>query len=107
MQNNFSPNYLTTDLLKLGHHGSNDSNSERWVDFVQPSVGWITNAIRENPGVAHPFVLNRLRNRGIDYYASDRVIPNRPRDLPGVRGDVLLHTDGNDFTIVVENVTYE
>ena len=53
------------------------------------------------------FVLNRLRNHGIDYYASDRVIPNRPRDLPGVRGEVLVYTDGNDYTVVVENVRYE
>jgi competence protein ComEC len=107
IENAFSPEYVRADVLKIGHHGSNDASSERWVDFVEPLVALVPNAVRENPGVEHPFVLNRLRNRGIDYYASDRVIPNRPRDLPGVRGDVLVYTDGGDWTVVVENVDYE
>ncbi|MGH2569762.1 MAG: ComEC/Rec2 family competence protein, partial [bacterium] len=107
IQNSFSPEYVRADVLKIGHHGSNDASSERWVDFVEPIVALVPNAIRVNPGVEHPFVLSRLRNRGIDYYASDRVIPNRPRDLPGVRGDVLVYTDGGDWTVVVENVRYE
>jgi beta-lactamase superfamily II metal-dependent hydrolase len=107
IENHFSSQYVRADVLKLGHHGSYDANSERWIDFVEPLVGFVPNAVRENPGVEHPFVLNRLRNRGIDYYASDRVVPNRPRDLPGVRGDVLVHTDGNDYTVVVENVRFE
>jgi competence protein ComEC len=107
LQDHWPVDFLRADLLKLGHHGSNDASSERWIDVVQPTVGWVPNAVSENAGVEHPFVLNRLRNRGIDYYASDRVIPNRPRDLPGVRGDVLVYTDGNDYTVVVENVSYE
>jgi len=107
LQNHWPIDFLRADLLKLGHHGSNDASSERWVDVVGPVVGWVPNAVSENPGVEHPYVLNRLRNRGIDYYASDRVIPNRPRDLSGVRGDVVLITDGNDFTVIVENVRYE
>jgi hypothetical protein len=94
-------------MLKLGHHGSNDSNSERWIRMADPVVAFIPNAVSENPGVEHPFVLNRLRNLGIDYYASDRVLPNRERSLPGVRGDVHLLTDGGAFTILVDNVLYE
>ncbi len=107
IQNHWSSDFLRAHLLKLGHHGSNDASSERWVDFVTPMVGFIPNAVSENPGVEHPYVLQRLRNRSIDYYASDRVIPNRDRSLPGVRGDLLVYTDGTDFTIVVENVRYE
>jgi competence protein ComEC len=107
LQNHYSKDLLRAAVLKLGHHGSNDANSERFIDFVEPIIGLIPNAIRENPGVEHPFVLNRLRNRSIDYYASDRVVPNRDRALPGVRGDVLVWTDGNGFTVEVENVRFE
>lgn len=107
MQNHWSRDFLNANVLKLGHHGSNDSNSERHIDGINPQIGLITNAISENPGVEHPFVLNRLRNRNIDYYASDRVIPNRDRALPGVRGDVLIWTDGSAFTVEVQEMRFE
>jgi hypothetical protein len=107
LQDHHPRQLLEATLLKLGHHGSNDANSERFLDVVQPQVALVPNAVSENPGVEHPFVLSRLRNRLVDYYASDRVIPNRDRALPGVRGDVLVWTDGAGFTVVVENVRFE
>lgn len=107
LQNRWPLDFLKADLLKLGHHGSNDANSERFLDVVDPTVAFIPNAVSENPGVEHPFVLGRLLRRGTDYFASDRVIPNRDRALSGVRGDVMLYTDGGPFTIVVDNIVYE
>ncbi len=107
LENRYSPDFLRASVLKLGHHGSNDANSERFLEFVDPVVGLIPNAVSENPGVENPLVLNRLRNLGIDYFASDRAIPNRERSLPGVRGDIVLYTDGGAFTIIAENVRYE
>ena len=74
---------------------------------VDPIVALITNAVSENPGVEHPFVLNRLLNRGTDYFASDRAIANRDRAESGVRGDILIYTDGTAFTVVADNVTFE
>jgi hypothetical protein len=107
LQNRWPLDHLQADVLKLGHHGSNDANSERFLDVVDPIVAMIPNAVSENPGVEHPYVLGRLRKRGTDYFASDRVIPNRDRAESGVRGDVLLWTDGSAFTVVVDNVVYE
>ncbi|HMB68802.1 MAG TPA: hypothetical protein VKU85_05800, partial [bacterium] len=101
LQNSYPQELLQTTMLKLGHHGSSDANSERWLRVADPVVAFIPNAVSENPGVEHPFVMNRLRNLGVDYYASDRVLPNRERALPGVRGDVHLVTDGGAFTILV------
>ncbi len=94
-------------VLKIGHHGSSDASSERFLRIVDPLVGFIPNALSENPGVETPVTLGRIRNLGADYFASDRVIPNRDRTLPGVRGDVLLWTDGEAFTIVAEPVEFE
>lgn len=107
LENRYSPEFLRADVLKLGHHGSNDANSERWLNFVDPTAALITNVVSENPGVEHPFVLGRLKHRGTDYYASDRVIPNRDRAESGVRGDVLLYSDGHAFTMVVDHIRYE
>jgi hypothetical protein len=107
IENHYPPDFVHATMLKLGHHGSNDANSERFLRYVDPMIAFIPNAVSENPGVEHPFVLQRLRNMGIDYFASDRVIPNRDRALPGVRGDVHLRTDGSSVTVVVDNVVYE
>ena len=107
LENRWPLDFLRADVLKLGHHGSNDANSERFLDVVDPIVAMIPNAVSENPGVEHPFVLGRLLKRGTDYFASDRVLPNRDRAESGVRGDVLLYTDGGGFTIVVDNIVYE
>jgi len=107
LENHYPLDFLKAAVLKLGHHGSNDANSERFLNVVDPIVGLIPNAVSENPGVEHPFVMGRLRNRGSDYFASDRVIANRDRALPGVRGDVLIYTDGSAFTVIAANVSYE
>lgn len=107
LENTYPRELLQATILKLGHHGSNDANSERFLNVVDPVVALIPNAVSENPGVEHPYVLNRLRNRGTDYFASDRVIANRDRAESGVRGDVLIYTDGSAFTVIADNVRYE
>jgi len=107
LQNRWPLDFLRADVLKLGHHGSNDANSERFLDVVDPRVALVTNAVSENPGVEHPFVLERLLKRGTDYFASDRVIPNRDRAESGVRGDVMIWTDGGAYTFVVDNIVFE
>lgn len=107
LENTYPRELLQATVLKLGHHGSNDANSERFLNVVDPVIGLITNAVSENPGVEHPYVMNRLRARGTDYFASDRVIANRDRAESGVRGDVLIYTDGTAFTVIAENIRYE
>ncbi len=107
LQNRWPLEFLEADVLKLGHHGSNDSNSERFIDVVDPRIALITNAVSENPGVMHPYVLNRLRTRGIDYFASDRAIPNLDRAERGIRGDIIIETDGHDYTVTAINLLYE
>ena len=107
LQNRWPLEFLQADVLKLGHHGSNDANSERFLEVVDPMVALISNAVSENPGVEHPYVLNRLRRMGIDYFASDRAIPNRERFRSGVRGDIVIQTDGRSFVVTAVDVRYE
>lgn len=100
LEDHWPQEVLRASILKVGHHGSNDASSERFLKTVDPRVALIPNALSENPGVQHPNVLGRLRNFGADMFASDRAIPNRARTLPGVRADIHVWTDGDGFTIV-------
>jgi competence protein ComEC len=107
LMDTYGPDFLRATVHKLGHHGSNDSNGEKFMRATDPVVALITNSVLENPGVMHPYVLGRLRGLGIDYFASDRAIPNRDRALPGIRGDIRIRTDGQDFTVSAERIRYE
>jgi beta-lactamase superfamily II metal-dependent hydrolase len=96
---------LEASVLKVGHHGADDASSDEFVSLVNPRVALISNALSENPGVEHASVMARLRRQGADFYASDRVIPNRQHS--GVRGDVLLWSDGDAFTVVAVPTRFE
>lgn len=62
---------LKCDVLKVGHHGSNDSTSDAWLDAVGPRVAVISVG-RSNP-FGHPSrqALERLTARGIKVYRTD------------------------------------
>ncbi len=107
LQDRWPEEVLGATVLKVGHHGSNDSSSERFVRLVNPLVALISNALSENPGVETATTLGRYRNAGADYFASDRAIPNRARNLPGVRADVKIWTDGEGFTVLAVPTRFE
>lgn len=107
LQNEWPEEVLGASILKVGHHGSSDSSSERFLKFVDPLVAFIPNALSENPGVETSTTLGRIRNLGADYFASDRAIPNRSRLLSGVRADVEVWTDGDAFTVVAIPTKFE
>ncbi len=63
---------VKSDLLKVGHHGSDDSTGDAWLDAVRPGYAVIS-AGRGNPfGHPHREVLQRLSDRGIRVYRTDR-----------------------------------
>lgn len=56
---------LQSDLVKLGSHGSNDSNSRKLLDFVRPNYAVIS-VSRENPlGAPGKTVLRTLEQTGV------------------------------------------
>lgn len=58
-------NELESDVLKLGHHGSNSASSETFIGYVNP-VYAVISASCDNPyGHPHKEVLNRLEQFGI------------------------------------------
>jgi len=89
------------DLLQVAHHANDDATSELWLDNVSPRVGFISNAMIE-AGLEKESVLQGLNAVNADYFITDRVYPNTPRDAPPVHGNLIALTDGEGIEIVLE-----
>lgn len=80
---------LSADVLKVGHHGSDTSTSQEFLDAVKPkyaaiSVGYDTNKL---PKLS---VLSRLTNAGASVFRTD------------VSGTLIFMTDGKRITVKTE-----
>ena len=85
-----SPYTLRADVLKLGHHGSNTSNSERFLYEVMPQYAVITCGEGNSYGHPHQEVLDRVLRQGIQPVRSD------------AHGTIVFTTDGADLTLQTE-----
>jgi len=92
---------VKADLLQVGHHGSDDATSEFWLDNVDPRIGLISNAIVE-AALEKEVVLQNLRAADADYFATDRIVPNTPRDADPDYGHLIAVTDGETIEIITE-----
>lgn len=77
---------LSADVLKVGHHGSNTSTTQPFLNAVKPkiaaiSVGWDTNKLPKKE------TLNRLFDAHTTIYRTD------------VSGTLIFLTDGNKITV--------
>ena len=78
---------LSAQFLKVGHHGSKTSTTEKFLDAVNPEVAFIEVGAKNRYGHPHPTVVQRLEERGIKYYRTD------------VGGTIELLLDGNNYNI--------
>ncbi|MGT2935995.1 DNA internalization-related competence protein ComEC/Rec2 [Streptococcus castoreus] len=62
---------LRVDYLKLGHHGSNTSSSEAFLNHIQPKTAFISAGKNNRYKHPNPKTLNRLEERNINYYRTD------------------------------------
>ena len=85
------PRVIGTDatyrILKLGHHGSQSSTSDAWLDGYAPHIA-IASLGRNNP-FGHPSrdVVARLGSRGIPLIRTDR------------DGAAIVETDGREVRV--------
>lgn len=86
--------YIDVDVLKLGHHGSSTSSSEKFLNVTTPQYA-IISAGKGNT-YHHPIksVMERLECMGIKVYRTDE------------SGTVIMSTDGNNITFNVEPGDY-
>lgn len=62
---------LACDILKVGHHGSDSSTGEAWLEALRPSEAIISCGAKNKYGHPHQSVLKRLQERGIKVRRTD------------------------------------
>lgn len=78
---------LTSDVLKIGHHGSDTSTGPAFLEAVHPSVALISVGAKNRFGHPSLRVLRRLERTGAAIYRTDR------------DGPITITTDGLTGTI--------
>ena len=79
---------LKADVLKVAHHGSSDSSSEKFLRAVSPEYAVISAGRGNKYGHPHRAVLERLRDVNAKVLRTDE------------RGTVIIRDDGKNLTVV-------
>ena len=80
--------YLKSDVLKTGHHGSSSSTSTAWLEAVSPSIAVISCGKDNAFGHPHGETLARLERAGVTVYRTD------------LDGTVVLCSDGQTVSVI-------
>ncbi len=72
------------DVFKVGHHGSDTSTSQVFLDAVTPDIAVISVGADNDYGHPTPFVIDRLQRVGAEIFRTDQ------------GGDVRIETDGGE-----------
>lgn len=86
---------LKADVLKLGHHGSNTSTSQAFLDKVNPKYAVVSVGKDNSYGHPHKTVMDRLKAKGIKLYRTDE------------SGTIVATTDGNIISFNVSEGSYD
>lgn len=62
---------LSSDVLKVGHHGSTSSSSNEFLDKVNPKISVISSGKGNMYGHPNKGTLVNLKNRGVQIYRTD------------------------------------
>ena len=81
---------LKSTVLKVGHHGSEGSSSDEFLDLVSPEYAVISCGEDNSYGHPHREALERLEERKIPYYRTD------------LSGTVTIVTDGKKINVEEE-----
>ena len=79
-----------TDVLKVGHHGSNTSSSQEFLEQVLPKYAIIMAGEGNSYGLPKDEIIKRLENLGTTIYRTDK------------NGTIEITSDGNEIKIKTE-----
>ena len=79
---------LKSDILKVGHHGSNSSTTEEFLDAVSPKYAIISCGSGNSYKHPHRETMDLLAEKGITVYRTD------------LDGSIIFKTDGKTITLV-------
>jgi len=83
------------DVLKVGHHGSRTSSTQKYLDVVSPAYAVIMCGEGNTYGHPHSEAMARLTGMGAKIYRTDE------------NGTIIFETDGVKITVSVEKITEE
>lgn len=78
---------LKVDVYKVAHHGSISSNSEKFLDKINPTYGIISCEKNNSYGHPHIEVIERLQKRKVELYRTDEL------------GTILVTSNGNKIDV--------
>ena len=81
---------LSCDILKLGHHGSSTSTTNKFLTAASPAVAIVSCGKDNDYGHPHKEIMNKLNNNHITVYRTDS------------DGTILAQTDGNTYSITTD-----
>ncbi len=76
-------NFLNSDFLKVGHHGSLTSTSEKFIEKVTPELSLISAGVENRYNHPAPKIIERLNSANSEIFRTD------------LEGAVILESDGN------------
>ena len=82
---------LNADILIAGHHGSNTSSSQQFLNAVSPTASIVSVGRDNDYNLPNQNALKRLSNFG-NIYRTD------------INGSVFAYTDGKSITVTAQNV---
>lgn len=69
----FGNSNINCNILKLGHHGSSTSSSEKWLKALDPDIGIICCGKDNEYGHPHAEIVERLSKFGVKSYRTDEL----------------------------------
>lgn len=81
---------LSSDVLKVAHHGSSSSTSEKFLEAVSPQISVIQCGAENDYGHPHAEVIELLDEYEVDYYRTDQC------------GTVVVYSDGSQIFVKTE-----
>lgn len=81
---------LKSDLLKAGHHGSNTSSTDAFLDRVKPKYVVISSGLDNKYGHPDPEIIESLESRNIAIFRTD------------IHGSIIASSDGKSIVIIKE-----
>jgi competence protein ComEC len=86
---------ISADVLKIGHHGSNSSTSQEFLDKVNPKYAVISVGIGNSYGHPHKTTMEKLKEKNIEVYRTDE------------NGTIIATSDGENITFNTKVASYD
>lgn len=78
---------IQANVLQLGHHGSNTSTDQQFLEAVNPDIAIYSAGSNNSYGHPHAEVVSLIQNKDIDLYGTD------------VHGTIIVTTDGKSLNV--------